>query len=145
MKRLIVVVEGQTEDEFVRNVLRPHLGVFGVFASSTIVGKVIAQKRGHSHRGGGDFSVWRRDIEHLLRSDTSTRLHVTTLFDLYGLPENFPEKERAGLERDTSRRCEILESALWQVFSDHRFTPYLQRHRIRGVGVGVRRIFGGFV
>ncbi len=37
--RLIVVVEGQTEEAFVKDVLGPHLDAFGVYTSATIVGK----------------------------------------------------------------------------------------------------------
>ena len=53
MTRLIVVVEGQTEAAFVREVLAPHLNALGVYTSATIVGKMIAHKRGHRERGGG--------------------------------------------------------------------------------------------
>ena len=37
--RLVVVVEGQTEEAFVKEVLAPHLWGRGVHASATIVGK----------------------------------------------------------------------------------------------------------
>lgn len=54
MTRLIVVVEGQTEEAFVREVLCPHLQALGLYdVSATIVGKMTAQKRGHHGRGGG--------------------------------------------------------------------------------------------
>jgi len=39
VRRLIVAVEGSTEDNFVRRVLRSHLWSFGIAVSSTIVGK----------------------------------------------------------------------------------------------------------
>ena len=90
MIRLVVVVEGQTEEAFVRNVLKPHLDACGVYTSATIVGKVIAQKRGHNTRGGGRFVHWGQDIERILGGDRSENLRVTTLFDLYGLPDDFP-------------------------------------------------------
>jgi hypothetical protein len=49
--RMIVAVEGQTEEAFVKEVLKPHLDDRGVYTSATIVGKMIAQKRGHRGRG----------------------------------------------------------------------------------------------
>ena len=64
-KRLIVVVEGQTERNFVDRVLRPHLQHFGITVSATVVGKAKAADRGQSGpgaRGGNRYADWRRDI-----------------------------------------------------------------------------------
>ncbi|MEA1048300.1 hypothetical protein U5801_00485 [Lamprobacter modestohalophilus] len=55
MTRLIVVVEGQTEEAFVNSVLKPHLDPLGVYTSATIVGKRLAQRRGTRVRGGGHY------------------------------------------------------------------------------------------
>ncbi len=51
--RLIIVVEGQSEEGFVKEVLGPYLDARGVYTSASIVGKMIARKRGHRGRGGG--------------------------------------------------------------------------------------------
>lgn len=50
-KRLIVVVEGQTESNFVNRVLRSHLLRSGIEATATIVGKAKAADRGRSGPG----------------------------------------------------------------------------------------------
>jgi hypothetical protein len=55
--RLRVIVEGQTEEQFVGDSLAPHLQNFGVHAAATIVGKLHAQRRGHRQRGAGGFST----------------------------------------------------------------------------------------
>jgi hypothetical protein len=44
--RLIIIVEGPTEANFVRRVLAVHLGRFGVVAVPSIVGKAKAADRG---------------------------------------------------------------------------------------------------
>ena len=65
VKRLIVAVEGPTEDYFVRRILQPHLWGFGIAVSSTIVGKAKAAARGNSGkgaRGGGCYVEWEKDI-----------------------------------------------------------------------------------
>lgn len=49
--RLILVVEGPTEANFVKRILAPHLGRFGVVAVPSIVGKVKAADRGLSGQG----------------------------------------------------------------------------------------------
>ena len=131
--RLIVVVEGQTEEAFVKKVLGPHLDDRGIYTSATIVGKMNAQKRGHRGRGGGHFRHWKRDILRILGGDRSDDLRVTTLFDLYGLPEDFPGLNERGSDPDTARRCSSLEAALAAVFGDRRFIPYLQRHEFEAL------------
>lgn len=132
MTRLIIVAEGQTEREFVLHVLAPHLATHGVYASATIVGKLQAQRRSHRSRGGGHFGAWRRDIEQLLRQGDAG-CYVTTLFDLYGLPDDFPAAPhlRAASSND---RAAALEQALAQVFNaDRRFIPYLQLHEFEAL------------
>ncbi len=131
--RLIVVVEGQTEEAFVKDVLGPHLDLLGVYTSATIVGKVIAQRRGHHHRGGGHFKHWLTDLKRILGRDRSPDLRVTTLFDLYGLPDDFPGLEKHGAEADTCRRCDGLQVALGELVGDRRFIPYLQRHEFEAL------------
>jgi hypothetical protein len=131
--RLIVVVEGQTEEAFVNDVLAPHLLKRDVYATATIVGKVNAQRRGHRGRGGGHFRHWRRDLERILGNDRNADLRVTTLFDLYGLPEDFPSIEEYGRDADTNRRCDALQAALGDAFGDYRLIPYIQRHEFESL------------
>jgi len=133
MIRLIVVVEGQTEEAFIKDVLAPHLAAYSVYVSVTIVGKMTAHRRGHQGRGGGHFKHWRKDIERILGGDSGEDLRVTTLFDLYGLPEDFPGMSEHGLDPDTNRRCDMLQTALADTFSDRRLLPYLQRHEFEAL------------
>ncbi len=49
--RLILVVEGPTEANFVKRILAPHLCRFGVVAVPSIVGKAKAADRGLSGQG----------------------------------------------------------------------------------------------
>lgn len=132
MTRLIVVVEGQSEEAFVNDVIRPHLTAHTIYTSATIVGKVAAERRG-GDRGGGSFGRWRKDLERVLRGDRSSDLRVTTMFDLYGLPPDFPGLEQHRADTDTLRRCEALESALAAELEDQRFIPYLQRHEFEAL------------
>jgi hypothetical protein len=133
MTRLIVVVEGQTEEAFVKGVLAPHLATREIFASATVVGKLLAHRRGHRGRGGGHFRNWKRDIRRILGNDRSEDLRVTTLFDLYGLPEDFPRLADLSSIRDTAHRCDKLQVALGEIFSDPRLIPYLQRHELEAL------------
>lgn len=118
---------------FVREVIKPHLDARGVYTSATVVERVIAHHRGHRERGGGHFVHWQEDFRRILGGDRSPDLRVTTLFDLYGLPEDFPGLEEHGSDTDTVRRCSSLESALGARIDDHRFIPYLQRHEFEAL------------
>ena len=131
--RLVVVVEGQTEEAFVNDLLVSHLADRGVFASATIVGKMVAEKRGHHVRGGGSFRHWLADIRRILGKGADDGVRVTTLFDLYGLPEDFPRLRELASEQNTNRRCEALETALAATVGDRRFLPYLQRHEFEAL------------
>lgn len=133
MMRLIVVVEGQTEEAFVKDVLVPHLAAHKVFVAATIVGKQLAHERGHRGRGGGQFRSWRRDIARLLHDGTDWGLRVTTFFDLYGLPEDFPGLSGLSTELDTNVRCDALQRSLAVDTNDRRFIPYIQRHEFEAL------------
>ncbi len=133
MTRLIVVVEGPTEEAFVRHVLGPHLDARGVYTSATIAGKVVAQRRGQQDRGGGAFKTWLADVKRIMKRDRNADLRVTTLFDLHGLPRDFPDLEKHRQIRDTSRRCDALEAAWARAVNDPRFIPYLQRHEFEAL------------
>jgi hypothetical protein len=134
MMRLIVVVEGQTEEAFVRSVLAPHLEAYGLNVSATIVG--TPKRRGSKalQKGGGHWPNWEKDIRRVLGGQRSaTDVRVATLFDLYGLPEGFPGLAEHGSDTDTNRRCDKLQEALGEEFDDRRFLPYIQRHEFEAL------------
>ena len=82
--RLFVLVEGQTEETFVNEVLAPHLYQCGFVAVSA---RLMGNARQRNRRGGvRGWSEVRRDITRYLRQDAS--LIVTTLVDFYGLPHD---------------------------------------------------------
>lgn len=102
---LIVVGEGQTEETFAGNVLRPHLAAFGFTKEPRLVDT--------SQRGrGGALSRERvmRALRNTLRE--SGRTYVTTFFDLYALKPDFPGIEAARTRNDPLQRCRIIEDAL---------------------------------
>lgn len=136
--RLNLVVEGQTEQAFIREVLAPHLAGFGVFATA----RRVETSRSRRHLGGGThvqvfrggMSGWpkvRRDIERWLKEDRGARL--STMFDVYALPDDFPGQEAARAEPDPLRRVTLLEAALADAIGDPRFVPYLQLHEFEAL------------
>ncbi|MCB9740839.1 MAG: DUF4276 family protein [Deltaproteobacteria bacterium] len=133
MMRLLVLVEGQTEEVFVKDVLAPHLVRFGVYAAATTVGKVHAQRAGQQRRGGGHFRHWRNDLLRLLGNRQDAGVRVTTLFDLYGLPEDFPNLQRWNAVTDSNARCDGLQAEIAALADDRRVLPYIQRHEFEAL------------
>ncbi len=136
VRRLIVAVEGSTEDNFVRRILQPHLWSYGIAVSSTIVGKAKAAARGNKGkgaRGGGCYSDWERDIRNCLKDNPSRDFRLTTLFDLYGLPDDFPGRDRIASDRSQADRCDRLEQVMGKRIDDWRFIPYLQLHEFEAL------------
>ena len=125
--RLNFIVEGQTEETFVNLVLRPHLADRSVWTSARCV--LTSRRGGVKYRGG--FRTYRQpynDILSWMREDQREDARFTTLFDLYGLPTDFPGYQTAMQTSDPYAKVRILEEALRDNIADPRFTPYLQLH-----------------
>lgn len=132
MSRVIAVVEGQTEQGFVRDVLGPYLSVKGVYLTARLVGKP-------GHKGGaGAYERARKDILLLLKQESRTV--VTTIFDFYGMPRSWPGRSAARRMRFT-RKADHVEKAikddllgeLGDSVDSGRFVPYVQMHEFESL------------
>lgn len=145
MKRAHVLVEGQTEETFVRDVLRPHLAARGVDLTP-IVAATKRVKAGGKFRGGiVSFGQFRRDVNPLL-GDSGT-IAVTTMIDFYGLPPDFPGVSTLPGRATAGERVRHLEQALSNHFRDRRFVPYLSLHEFEALLLAgpdeIERTLGG--
>jgi hypothetical protein len=133
MARLNVLVEGQTEEAFVNEVLAPHLAGYGVYA----VARCVTTRRDRHrpdrvHRGGlRDYAKVRRDLERWMAEDRSATF--TTMFDLYALPEDFPGYHEARGLADPYARVRHLEKALAADANEFRLIPYIQLHEFEAL------------
>jgi hypothetical protein len=134
MIRLNIVAEGETEEGFVKNVLRPHLHLHNVYATPILI-PLKAGSRARTHRGGIiSYETARSFIHRLLTNDTSA--YTTTLFDYYGLPEDFPGLEDAGCPPPTQiiDRVAYLEDVFAEDLDEtQRFLPYFQLHEFEAL------------
>jgi hypothetical protein len=128
---LFLVVEGATEAEFVRRAIAPHLANLQIWAKPIEV-TTRRERDGRKRRGGGHWTKWEADIRKLLR-DPRPPVRVTSMFDLYGLPKNFPQLEQHSKIPDTAARTTMLEHAMARQIGDERFLPYLQRHEFEAL------------
>jgi hypothetical protein len=121
VRRLFVVVEGETEELFVKRLLQPHLWTFDVHPEPINVA------------GGRSWGRWNHVLLTLLKSQPGDA-RFTTLFDLYALPRDFPGLEQAKAERDTSKRAAWLEERMKLALgNDLRLIPYLQCHEMEAL------------
>ncbi len=130
--RLNLIVEGQTEEVFVNRVLAPHLGAYSVWASARCV---MTKRTAHAKHSGGipNYAKAKNDILNWLREDQNTDARFTSMFDLYGLPNDFPGYEDAMRLNDAYDRTMRLEDALRDDIADSRFIPYIQLHEFEAV------------
>jgi hypothetical protein len=140
MARLLIHVEGETEETFVNELLAPHLCGRGFQSVSP---RLLGNSRIRSRRGGikGWASV-RDDILKHLKSDTQA--YATTMVDYYALPQSgqraWPGREQAG-QLPFERKAETVQNALAQEivqhmgasFSTTRFIPYVVMHEFEGL------------
>ncbi|KFA91706.1 DUF4276 family protein [Archangium violaceum] len=134
MKRLIVVVEGSTEEGFVKRVLGPHLQARSIFTYTLIVTTLRDELTGAKlNKGGGAWRNWFKDLRRVMGENPGPDVAFTTLIDLYGLPNDFPQLEALSKIVDTHQRASELEAVMSKQFGDYRFIPYVQRHEFEAL------------
>lgn len=133
MIRLYIFVEGDTEEAFVRETLAPHLRARNVWAEPILVTTRRDRRTGAKlNRGGGSWKNWLKDLTILIRSQRGADVRITTMFDLYGLPKDFPGPALK-VARNITVRIESLEAAMAEAVGDFRFIPYLQCHEFEAL------------
>ena len=141
MIRLNMIVEGQTEETFVRDVLTDHLVSFEVYPYARRVETGRKRIRTTSGRGrrvfrGGMTSYLKAkgDILRWIKQEAhSPNVFVTTMFDLYALPEDFPGFGAAMAKPTAAARVQALEEELAKDVSFSRFIPYIQLHEFEAL------------
>ena len=126
MTRLLMLVEGQSEEVFVKRTLAPYLAERQVYVQPPIVLWTKRLASGGGYRGGvSDWNQIRRSLNPLTRDSDAW---VTTLLDLYGLPEDFPGYREAHEPGDARQRVATLQQSFMEAIGHPRFVPFLALH-----------------
>lgn len=141
MTRLLVHVEGQTEEDFVNEVLRRHLFSCGY---TDVSARLIGNARQRSKRGGGrPWSSVKTEITNHLNSDRGCI--ATTMVDYYGMPQDgsraWPGRERASTLVSNRPKSKVIEQQLLQDiartmgnrFDPSRFVPFVMMHEFEAL------------
>lgn len=139
MSRLLVHVEGETEEAFVYEVLAPHLYGCGYLA---VTARIVGNARLRSRRGG--IRSWisvRADILRHLKEDQGCL--ATTMVDYYALPSSghgaWPGRAVAS-GQPYPQKANTIETALLADIvlagggaHPQRFIPYIMMHEFEGL------------
>ena len=132
MIRLHLIVEGQTEETFARDILAPSLGFCNVFADVRCT--MTGRKHGRIFRGGlVSYEKVRHDIELWMRQDRKSDSRFTTMFDLYRLPNDFPGYGEGLGKTDVYDRIALLEKEFANDVGRDYFIPYIQVHEFEAL------------
>jgi hypothetical protein len=129
IKRLIIIVEGGTEQEFVNKILLPYFYSKGIFDVSTFQIK-------HSKGGLSKYNHLKTDILNCIYQSNTV---ITTLIDFYGLPSDFPEFNQIKNIEEKNEKVEFLEKAIKKDLENtqnqkfENFIPYIQLHEFEAL------------
>lgn len=128
MSRVYLLVEGQTEEAFVNELMMPVYASRGLYLTPIIV------STSPGHKGGVvSYGKVRPQIERLCKQDSGA--YVTTIFDLYALPGDFPGKSSSAYPATASGhdKAKFLEAELAMDIGQRNFIPNLLVHEFEAL------------
>lgn len=128
MKRIYIVVEGQTEQEFVNSMIAPYLQDFCIYSVTPVLIRTSRSGRG----GMINYQHLYYTIKMLLQS-SQTDFVVTTFIDFFRIPNTMPLYNESMEKSNDMQRVEALEEAMNENISDKRFFSYIQLHEFEAL------------
>lgn len=130
MNELVVIVEGETEQTFVRDQLAAHLALRNTIAWPVLPGR---------HRNHGGVKKWEVARQDIIRTLKEGR-YCSTMFDYYAMPIDWPGREAAAT-RPWNERANMVEEqihadismAMGNRFNPKYFVPYVQLHEFEAL------------
>ncbi len=130
MNRVRVLVEGQTEQAFLRDILIPY------FDPRQIYLHAVKIKR----QGGITRYAKAKDV--IIRSlKEDSALICTTMVDFYGMPADWPGRDQANRCQSYAEKADIVEGSILKDIAGHlgnsfnprRLMPYIQMHEFEAL------------
>ncbi len=130
MIEMVALVEGETEQTFVRDQIAAHLALHGITIWAVLPGK--DRRRG----GVKKWEVAKQDIIRTLKE----RRFCTTMFDYYAMPDDWPgradSKALPWEQRADHVEAKVLEditATMGGRFDPRFFIPYVQLHEFEAL------------
>jgi hypothetical protein len=132
MVRVHVLVEGDTEEKFVNEVLLPYFAQYETYLFPRRLGKP------EHKRGICRYPLAQRDILTTLKQEMHA--FCTTMFDYYRMPFNWPKREEAKRKPIVDKGVMVENAILADIsgqlgsrFNCRRFIPYVQMHEFEAL------------
>ncbi len=129
MRRLVFIAEGDTEEEFVYNLLTPYFNDKGYYDISCF-------KIKHSNGGVSKYSSIREDIMRVVHEKDVV---LTTMLDFYKIPHDTPGFSVTTSDASHLQQVLLMEKAMLDDVAQHfkqaplHFVPYLQLHEFEAI------------
>lgn len=128
-RKAFILVEGQTEETFVKEVLSEFMPE-GLFLQPVIIATKRVNSGGKFKGGVPSYPKVRNEVQHLLAD--SSAVGVTTMLDYYALPPSFPG--RAQPQGQTSTELVRSVESAWEAdINSLRFRAYLSLHEFEAL------------
>jgi len=126
--RVNILAEGYSEVEYIKLALAPHLATLQLEVSPI----PVMTSRKHNKRGGVTrYAKVKKEIELLCKSQPDA--YVSTMFDLFRLPTDFPDHSACVKLASAAAKAECLERAFADDIAQGRFIPYVQLHEFEAL------------
>lgn len=130
MKWVYVLVEGETEETFVNEVLNLHLATFELYLEPILV-ETKRTPQGVKKKGGYlTYAKTKRQILNLLANSQASL--VTTMLDYFGLADDFPGKSDLPTGNGNAR-VQHLEQKLQKAIAHRKFLAYFSLHEFEAL------------
>lgn len=132
MKYINIIVEGNSEEAFVKDVMVPHFAPLNIYLSARRI-RTGWDAINHKPAKGGiqNFTKLKNEVLNWITSDRG-RAHnfYTTFIDLYAFPKDKQSPYTTQIQniKEPYQKIAALETALSQIINNPAFIPYVQLH-----------------
>jgi len=130
MNRIRVLVEGQTEQAFIRDILSLYFDTRQIYLHAV------------KFRRQGGITPYERAKEVIVKSlKEDAALICTTMVDFYGMPSDWPGRDQANRCQNCAEKADIVEGSILEDIAGHlgnsfnpnRLIPYVQMHEFEAL------------
>lgn len=129
MINLYVIVEGSSEENFIKKILAPYFANKNIFlyAECVITGK---NNNGKVCKGGGNsYQLYKNHITARIKQFLPRQnYYFTTMIDFYALPTDFQKLEESKSINQKYEQINFLEESFKSDIGYDNFIPYIQLH-----------------
>jgi Domain of unknown function (DUF4276) len=132
MTRLLILVEGITEEKFVNVTLAPYLASFGV--QCTAIPNTTSRTTAGSKRSGGVITWGKveKNLQNLFSGNKND--WVTTLLDFYKIPKDTPSYADLSLLKTPQEQVSCLQNGMREQFPyTRKFIPFVTLHEFEAL------------